>query len=277
MPKNKDFALRIEIIDECLRNSLKKWTLQILIDTINSKLTERYGKSIGKRTIQDDIKYLKHEKLAPIEKRKDGSETYFYYSDTNFSIKNLPLSAEEITYLIDVINILRQVNDFKILGEVDDIINKLKNTVETNTERGISFIQFEKHTVADGADYVDDIFIAIKEKMSLRISYQPFKTDKLIKCVFHPYLLKEYRNRWFIIGRRENDNYVTNFALDRIREIKNSNNEYIPNDLFDSKTYFHNLIGVSKPIDEVPQSIQIKVSANQAPYIKQSRFILARK
>ncbi|MBK7288781.1 MAG: hypothetical protein IPI78_00180 [Chitinophagaceae bacterium] len=77
MPKNKDFALRIEIIDECLRNQYRKWTLQKLIDAINDKLKDRYGKSIGKRTIQDDIKYLKFDKMAPIEKRKEGQNIFF--------------------------------------------------------------------------------------------------------------------------------------------------------------------------------------------------------
>jgi hypothetical protein len=144
MPKNKDFALRIEIIDECLRNPYKKWTLQMLIDTINIKLSERYGKAIGKRTIQEDLKYLKLDKLAPIKKIKNGKETYFYYDDSNFSIKNLPINDEEINFLNDAINILRQVNDFKILQDVDLIINKLKNTVNTNIEGSSSFVQFEK-------------------------------------------------------------------------------------------------------------------------------------
>src|SRR5258706_7422388 len=129
MPINKDFALRIEIIDECLRNHYRKWTLQNLIDTINEKLTDRYGKSVKKRTIQNDLKYLIDEKQAPIEKRKNGNKIYFYYSDVNYSIKNLPINSEEINYLNDAIQILRQVNDFKILGDVDEIINKLHNTL----------------------------------------------------------------------------------------------------------------------------------------------------
>ena len=67
MPDNKNFACRIEIIDECLRNRFRKWTLQNLIDAVNDKLMERYGKTAGKRTIQDDLKFMKEEKVAPIE------------------------------------------------------------------------------------------------------------------------------------------------------------------------------------------------------------------
>lgn len=268
MPKNKDFALRIEIIDECLRNRYRKWTLQDLIDTVNVKLTERYGKTAGKRTIQDDLKHMKEEKQAPIEKKKNGTTTYFYYSDTNYSIKNLPIKEEEIGFLNDAINILRQVNDFKVIHEVDEIVNKLQNTVNTNIEGSPSIIQFEKHTIAKGTEYIDDIFSAIKEKATLRVTYQPFNADQPKQYVFYPYLLKEYRNRWFVIGRKDNAESITNFALDRIKSIKNSDAYYISNDLFNPETYFNNLIGVSIPEGEKIQPVEIKIAAKQVSYIR---------
>jgi predicted DNA-binding transcriptional regulator YafY len=268
MPQNKDFALRIEILDECLRNRYRKWTLQDLINSVNEKLTERYGKTAGKRTIQDDLRYLKEDKQAPIEKIKDGAKTYFLYADINYSIKNLPIKDEEINFLTDAINILRQVNDFKILGDVDEIVNKLQNTVKTNIEGGPTIIQFEKHTKAAGTEYIDDIFSAIKEKISLKITYQSFKADKPEQCVFQPYLLKEYRNRWFLIGRKGNAEAITNLALDRIKNLKPSDREYVANNLFDAETYFNNLIGVTIPDGELVQSIEIKVTSGQVPYIK---------
>ena len=217
-----------------MRNRFRKWTLQNLIDAVNDKLMERYGKTVSKKTVQDALKYMKEElpKPAPIEKRKEGAITYFYYSDPDYSIKNLPVDAEEIDFLKDAIHILRQVNDFKILNEVDAIINKLHNTVNTNVEGGSTIVQLEKHTTALGTGYIDKIFDAIKGKTALRITYQSFKALVPEQCVFHPYLLKEYRNRWFVIGRKENTASVTILALDRIREVKNSGEEYIQNDLY---------------------------------------------
>lgn len=268
MPQNKDFAIRIEILDECLRNRYRNWTLQNLIDSVNDKLTERYGTTVSKKTIQDAIKFMKEEKQAPIEKRKNGATTYFYYSDPNFSIKNLPIETEEIDFLKDAIHLLRQVNDFKILGDVDAIINKLQNTVNTNVEGGLIIVQFEKHATVLGTGYIDKIFDAIKGQTALRISYQSFKALTPEHCVFHPYLLKEYRNRWFVIGRKETAESVTILALDRIKEIKNSGNEYIKNNLFNPETYYNNLIGVSIPDGEQIQSIELRVASNQAPYIR---------
>lgn len=268
MPKNKDFALRIEIIDECLCNRFRKWTLQDLIDTINEKLTERYGKTASKRTIQDDLRFLKEEKGAPIEKIKDGSKTYFLYGERNYSIKNLPVKDEEIRLLTDAIVMLKGITDIKLFQDVEEIVSKLQNTVKTSVENGPSIIQFEKNTVAAGTGYIDSLFAAIKEKMPLRISYQPFKADKAEQCVFHPYLLKEYRNRWFVIGRKNDATVITNLALDRIKELKNSGASFIENDLFDPEVYFNNVIGVTLPEGELVQTIEIKVTVNQVPYIK---------
>jgi predicted DNA-binding transcriptional regulator YafY len=268
MPDNKNFAYRIEIIDECLRNRFRKWTLQDLIDAVNDKLMDRYGKSTGKRTIQDDIKYLKEEKEAPIEKRKEGAITFFYYTDQHYSLKNLPINEEEVNYLNDAIHILRQVNDFKILNDVDAIVTKLENTINTNIENAPTIIQFEKHTTALGIEYIDDIFSAIKSKLVLRISYQTFTASEPTQYPFHPYLLKEFRNRWFLIGRIDAKENITNFALDRIKGIKVSNNKYVPNDLFDPETYFNNLIGVTMPQGESIQEIDIRVTCRQAPYIR---------
>ncbi len=268
MPKNKDFAFRIEIIDECLRNRYRKWTLQSLIDAVNDKLRDRYGKMIGRRTIQDDLKYLKENKDAPIEKKKNGKETFFYYSDLNYSIKNLPVKIEEIGYLSDAINILRQINNFQILKDVDEIIRKLKNTAKVSTEGARTIIQFEKHTVAIGTKYIDDIFTAIKERIALRITYQSFRAQAPSTCTFYPYLLKEYRNRWFVVGMRANSNLVINFALDRIKSIKNSNEDFLENELFNPDIYFNNLIGVTLPNGAAVELIKIKIDVAQAPYVR---------
>lgn len=268
MPHNKDFALRIEILDSCLRNTLRKWTLENLIHTVSQKLQEKYGKSASRRTVQDDLKYMIEIKEAPIKKRKEGTTTFFYYEDPNYSIKNLPIKEDEINLLLDVVNILRQVKNFKILKEVEDIVHKLQNTANTNIEGNLAILQFEQNDIAAGAEYIDDIFTAIKEKVALRITYQPFDAIQSAEYEFHPYLLKEYRNRWFILGRKGESDTITNLALDRIIRLRNTRIKYIPNDLFDIDTYFENLIGVSIPKNSNVQVVDINVSKKQAPYIR---------
>lgn len=268
MPVNKDFALRIEIIDECLRNRLRKWTLEDLIITINEKLEERHGKKASKRTIQNDLKFMMDEKEAPIVRQKIGTQTFFSYSDKTFSIKNLPVNEEEVSLLKDALNILRSVSDIGLVGEIESIIKKLENSVSSDRTHSESIIQFEKQPLITGIELIDDIYNAIKEKTVLKLSYKPFTADKITECTCHPYLLKEFRNRWFLIGRKNSEETISNFALDRILALKPSSSNFLENDLFDSETYFNNMIGVTLPVGETVQEIDIWVSKLQAPYIK---------
>lgn len=267
MPANKDFSHRIEIIDECLRNHLQKWTLEKLTECVNEKLEERYGKKASRRTIQNDIAYLIKEKNAPIDRKHDGRTVYFYYLDKTFSIKNLPIEEEDVALLKKAISMLQQVNEFQILSDVNDIIRKLENTIDNTKNSKPSAIQFERNPSTAGTQYIDELFDAITQESVLRITYQPFSKEP-VDHIFHPYLLKEYRNRWFLIGRSNKaKNIAMNFALDRIKKVKNSSESFIANDLFDPEKYFNDIIGVTLPQGEVANEIEIKVSKDQAPYI----------
>lgn len=268
MPRNKDFSRRIEIIDECLRRRQKKWFVEDLLETVNSKLDERFDKKVSKRTLYEDLKYLQEEKGAPIIKQWEGQRVYYKYDDATYSVLNLPISEEEITRLKDAIKMLREINDFSILEEVDLIVEKLEHTISTNVPDSRTMIQFEKHTYAEGAEFIDDLFESIKGKSVLKIAYQPFGASEPQEWIVHPYLLKEYRNRWFIICRKEGTDQVSNLALDRIRKIKNSGIQFRENNLFDPETYYDNLIGVSFPAGEAVQEVVLRITGSQVNYIK---------
>jgi hypothetical protein len=47
---------------------------------------------------------------------------------------------------------------------------------------------------------LDAIYHAIVEKQVLLLKYRSFKARSANSLIFYPYLLKEYRNRWFIFG-----------------------------------------------------------------------------
>ena len=268
MPRNKNFTRRIEILDECLRRRQKKWFIEDLLQAVNDKLDDRFDNKVSKRSLYDDLKYLQEEKGAPIKKCWEGQRVYYKYEDATYSVLNLPISEEEIIKLKDAVKMLREVNDFNLLDDVDMIVDKLEHTINTNVPENRSMIQFEKHTYADGAEYIDDIFSAIKEKSVLKVSYQPFGAPEPQEWIVHPYLLKEYRNRWFLICRRDVSQKVTNLALDRIKKVKNSSIPFVENDLFDADTYYSCLIGVTFPEGEKAQDILLRVTGRQINYVK---------
>jgi predicted DNA-binding transcriptional regulator YafY len=264
MPLTKNAQLRIEILDEIL-GGIKKHTFQDLLKRINDKLILNGYSAVGEKTLYNDLKYLREEKEAPINKPNAFDPHYFYTE--KYSIKELLLGDEEVDYLKQASEILKRLSPYLIGPEIDEIIAKLENKVHTNVPSREQIIQFETHTQSAGGNWLQSLFTAIKEKLSLRITYKPFHKLNSREMVIHPYLLKQYRNRWFLFGREDNCNYVVNLALDRIITIKNSSVKFFENDLFLPEDYFKHLVGVSMPRDSKLHDVVIKVKAISVPYL----------
>ena len=264
MPVTKNFSLRIEILDQMLSIG-KKFTFNLLLERINEKLSEMGLSDISDRTLRNDIKFLRDEKDAPLFKATNAEPFYYYIS--KFSIKEQLISDEDVDYFKQAAAMLKKVAGLSFGAELDEIIKKLENRIHTNIPERSNFIQFENQVITLGLNWLDDIFNSIKNKSVLRVSYLPFHYEIAKDFIFHPYLLKQYRNRWFVFGRNDENNFITIFALDRIKSIKNSKNIYIENNLFDPEKYFNNLVGVSVMKDSNIENILIKVKSSQLQYI----------
>jgi|KBSMisStandDraft_5_1062788.scaffolds.fasta_scaffold139709_1 predicted DNA-binding transcriptional regulator YafY len=264
--ERRHIGFRLEILDELL-NSNKRRSYNDLLEALNKKLEDNEEIAISERTLKYDIGYLINEKLAPIH-RPDKKDPHIYYTE-KFSLKNIPIDEDDIASMKKAIAILKKVTDLKLNSELDGIITKLENKIHTNVADNKIIIAFEEHTQAKGKEYFDEIFSAIHERSTLKIVYQPFGKDER-EWTVHPYMLKEFRNRWFLFARVRDNRYVSTLSLDRIKgKIKNSSAPFIENDLFDPETYFNNLIGVSFPEDQQqPQNIIIKVYPELVNYIK---------
>jgi len=262
MTTTKNQFKRLEILDELFNR--KKCTQEELLSYINEKLADD-DKGIDKRTLFRDIKYLIEEKNAPVHRPEKGDE--FYYYTSKFSIKSVPLDEDDVVALKKAIVVFKQVQDFQMTDELEGIIRKLENKIHTQTDHQPTIVQFEKHTTASGKEFFDNLMDAIEAKIPVKLSYQPFGVKEAFEKTVHPYLLKEFRNRWFLIGREGEGTYITNYALDRIKKIKNSEAAFIENNLFDPEHYFDSLIGVSVPRDAKPESVGIKVYKQSVPYV----------
>ena len=255
---------RLYIIDQLLSLG-KKFTFDKLLDKTNDILLTDGFTGISDRTLRNDIKMLREDYDAPIFKATSGEPYYFY--TRKFTIKETILSDEDVSYLKQAATILKKVAGLGFGVEVDEIIKKLENRAHTNIPERSNFIQFENQVIVNGLNWLDDIFNAIKDKSVIRIHYQPFHYNNPIEYTFHPYLLKQYRNRWFVFGRNEDENFIKICPLDRIKSVKNSTNDFIENDLFEPEKYFNNIVGVSPNKDSIIEEIRIKIKHTQLPYI----------
>ena len=265
MPSNKNFDKRRVKLDEYLRNKMHPLTL----DEIAEKLAVDLGlESLSKRTVQDDIKHLKKNYNAPIVNARIGNRIVWKYGNENFSVNKIPIDSEELASLQEAVDIISGMKTFTVTGKLQEIVFKLKQLHNPDEKISSNYIQFEINENTEGYIHFDPIHVAIREDAALRITYQRFISETKREFTIHPYLLKEYRNRWYVVCLIDGKKDITTFALDRIVTIKNSSKPFQPNRYFDPEKYFHHVIGIYRKKEDKPVKIKIKVAKDQLSYFK---------
>jgi predicted DNA-binding transcriptional regulator YafY len=269
MPVNKSALIRYKTIDKCLQNKHRRWTLEDLIEACSTALYEYEGIScgVGKRTIQMDIQFMRSDKLgynAPIIVL---DRKYYTYEDPDYSITNIPLTEADLNKLSEITMILKEFTGFLHFNELSGMIQKLEDKIYTEKHNLKPFIEIEKNENLKGLEYLDPIYQAIQKKQVIAIWYQSFKARRPGKIIFNPYLLKEYRNRWFVLGSKKESKVILNLALDRIEELGSMPDEpYVPNEDFDSTEHFKYVIGVT--VNSLrPTNVHLFINKENAPYV----------
>lgn len=273
MPVNRNALIRYKTIDTCLRNRYRRWTLDNLIDACSDALYEYEGieKGISKRTIQMDIQMMRSEKLGYNAPIVVYDNKYYKYEDENYSITNTPLSEQDLKTMSEAVEVLRQFKGFSYFNNMGEIVSRLEDHVTSAKTKSSPVIDFEKNENLKGLSYLDTLYHAITNKSVLQIAYQSFRAKSASSFVVHPYLLKEYRNRWFLFGRQKGA--LVNLALDRILNVEILHKvKYIENDLFDIETFFQNVVGVSKNSGMQPATVRFWIDAANTPYVETKPF-----
>ncbi len=269
MSINKLALIRYKTIDKCLQNRFRQWTLDDLIDKVSEALDDYEGIKTGvsKRTIQADIQLMRSDKLgynAPIVIQ---DKKYYIYEDKNYSISKVAINPKDVEKLKDILGVLKQFSGFNYFGEMEEVVLKLENNLNKSIKKTKNYIQFENNQDLKGIAYITPLYQAILQKKVLSIEYKSFKAKESQTHTYFPRLLKEYRNRWFLIAHRKENGNLFTLALDRIMAVKdNENEDFIDTDInFD--TYFSDLIGVTKAISNKPSLIVLEIDIENAPYI----------
>lgn len=271
MAINKNALIRYKTIDKCLQNHYKKWTLNDLIEACSDALYEYENKavSVSKRTIQLDIQTLRSNKLgynAPIEVY---DRKYYRYATANYSITAIPLTQNDMNILSETVEMLKQFKDFSLFKEMNAIIHKFEDKIYTEKNKTNAIIHLDKNQKLKGLEHFDTLYQAIAKKIAIIIQYQSFKSRSATALTFHPFILKEFNNRWFLIGvKDENKKNILTLALDRIKSIQlDLKTTYFESD-FDGNEYYLHTIGVTVKPSEFVEKVVFKANRQNAPYIE---------
>lgn len=272
MATNKHAQIRYQTLDRCFRNTGRRYFIEDLIEACNDAIYEHAGISDGvkKRQVQDDIAFMESEAGWSIllDRIRDGRRVYYRYEDNRYSINNQPLSETEVNQLKETIYMLNRFKGMPQFSWMEEILARFESTFKL---RGTTtnIVGFEQNPYLKGLNLFSDIFNAIVNKQTLRISYQKFGKESK-EYIFHPYFLKQYNNRWFLFGlcdHLKEKKSVTNLALDRIEQIAYTNIPYIENNNIEFNEYFEDVIGVTVYEKEVERII-LEVDNILFPYVE---------
>lgn len=273
MPINRNALVRYRVIDQCLRNRQRSWTLEDLIDACSDALYEYEGidKGVSKRTVQADIEVMRSGKLgyeAPIVVL---DRKFYTYSNKDFTITNIPLDAQDLAVLMEASALLKQFKGLSNSADLNVMITKLEDKIYLQRTQSAPVIDFERNDDLTGLHWIETLRSYVVERKCVSVTYKSFRAKESATYPFSPYLLKEYRNRWFVLGTahiRGTPLYM--LALDRIEDLAAPRDETIPfieNSEVDVTTYFKDVIGVTRSLKDVPTKVVFTINAENAPYL----------
>ena len=272
MSTNKNAAIRYQALDKCFRDRRHRYYIDDLIDACEEALDYYNGTGgVSRRQIFEDIKFMESETgwSIPLDRKKDGKKVYYRYEDPDFSINQQPLTDEEAQQLQTVILTLSRFRGLPSNEWVEEVISNLEWRFNLKGKKE-NVISFEQNPNLKGLEHLSDMIDATSNHQPLRIEYHNYKNGgKDLSYIIHPYYVKQYNNRWFLLGRVEGRKDITNLALDRIVSIEVASDvAFIPNEKIDFEHYFDDVVGVSIPNDDVnKETIILRFSEARFPYV----------
>jgi len=269
---NKGVLMRLLVLDRLLGGNVY-YDQKGLTAKVNQAL-EGQGIHVSESTIRDDLEFLESTTgfNAPIKRWNDGHWKLIAYSNPNFSIMNMPLTYQQAQLLGRAIGMLNNIKGLPTFRWLEPMVAVLKQEfgVDGTPQGTVMLAQNENLT---GLEWFGQLHEDIVQKIVVEVTYQRFGKKPKTRAI-HPYQLKQYNNRWFLIGAEEANQprltYVV-VPLDRIKGVKELTREkYIPKEEGDNdfREYFQHIVGVSLLPEGEVKKVKVKVWYPNAWYME---------
>lgn len=197
---------------------------------------EEYNFNISKRTFQRDLNDIRE--VYKIDIRFDKSQKHYF-----IEYDEHPEINERILEAFDTFNAL-------------NMSDRLSND-----------IHFEKRK-PQGSEHLLGVLHSIRNNLKLRFSYHSFEGEETTDRNIEPYALKEFRYRWYIVGKDLKDNKIKTFGLDRITELTISKQKFEPPTGFNVNDYYKHCFGIISPNAPEPSIVELEFKPKQGRFIK---------
>lgn len=255
MPSSKSAYRRYKIIDGLLRNSSRPYPT---MGDIQEKCLEKLDFYPSADTIEKDIRNMKLPEPdgfdAPIKYcRKHRG---YYYTDAHFSLNALTLSDSEIVSIKESLELIKSLGganrvNANFTSAVEKILATFHEEFPDNTLNR-KIVQLDYVEGAKGFEHFNGLLKACQNQQPISFVHYSY-SKRVFKAVqVHPIRLKEFENKWYLIGYSEYHRAIRTFGLDRIYDPVGIKKKYIKCDDHVIERYCHDIYGVY-PIEQQPK------------------------
>ena len=214
MPTNKNASTRYKYLDELLSDRHHYYDIHDLTEICNDRLFHAGLPEVTQRCIEKDINNLEYAPFyADIIRVKKNGRSCIRYADPSFSIYKKELSDEESNLILEVLDTIGQFDGLAHFEWLD------RFKIGLGLKKRPKVISFSHNPYLKNSNLLGVLFDNASNQVVVELEYHTFTDENKKTIVFHPYLLKQYNNRWYIIGAADSDKKILNFALDRIDKV----------------------------------------------------------
>lgn len=232
-------------------NQIRKYIW--LLDTLrqNGKLT---FKELNELWLRDEISEgvelsirtfhkwrIAIEDLFAINIENEGKGEYRYYISSSYGIHNNPL--------------------YNWLIETFSLGNLMMNSISLHERILLESVPSKR--------FLPTIISAMKEGKTLRLKYRAFGHETERTVLLEPYCIKQFKQRWYVLGRNIQADKLLIYALDRVVEMaKEETLKFTMPTSFSAENYFSKAYGIITGDETSEGTVVLQVSEWHAHYLR---------
>lgn len=201
-----------------------------------------HGFEVSSRTIQRDIEQIRYE--FGIEIKYDHNRNGYFIDEEN------SLNIDSFFRFLEIVNTAELFTES--LKESND---------------SLKYIFFDTGGGLKGIENLRPLLKAIKEHRRISFEHYNFHREDAKTHQLEPYFLKEYENRWYVIGKVDGIKDFRTFGIDRIENIRISTEVFQPESNTDPAKIFRHTIGLYHSVKPA-QRIILSFTPKQGKYVK---------
>lgn len=209
------------------------------LDEITDRWEERFGSDYSRRTFNNHREAVEEVFGIRIECNRSSNRYFIRYTD-DVSDENA-----ESAWLINTFT----VNNMLRLGK-----ERLSGRVSVED-------------IPSGHLHLTAVMEAMTEGQKLRISYLKYTSSEAETLTLHPYAVKEFAKRWYLVAHCEERNALRVYGLDRIMGLESIDGKFKMPSGFDVDELFATSFGTYIPEGKA-EFITFRTTAKEARFLR---------